>query len=94
MREVVISWHHGTMSKRSGRKRDFMQVARGVVEQAIGEHLDGTPLEDANAGKNPKAIARGRLGGRKGGKMRASKLTPQERTAIARKGAIARWQKS
>ena len=67
--------------------------ARRVVEQAIGEHMDGTPLEDPNAGKNPKAIARGRLGGRKGGKARASKLTQQERAAIARKGAIARWKK-
>ncbi len=82
------------MPKRSGQKRDFMQVAREVVEQAIGEHLDGTPLEDPDAGKNPKAIARGRLGGRKGGRSRASKLTPQERSAIARKGAIARWGKS
>ena len=33
------------MSKRSGEKRDFMQVAREVVEQAIGERMDGTPLE-------------------------------------------------
>jgi hypothetical protein len=26
-------------------KRDFMQIAREVVEKAIGEHMDGTPLE-------------------------------------------------
>jgi hypothetical protein len=31
-----------------------MTVARRVVEQAIGEKLDGTPLEDLNAGKNPR----------------------------------------
>jgi len=36
-------WHHVVMAKRSG-KRDFMQVARDVVEHAIGEHIDGTPL--------------------------------------------------
>jgi hypothetical protein len=29
----------------SRKKRDFAEVARDVVEQAIGEHLDGTPLE-------------------------------------------------
>jgi hypothetical protein len=47
--------------------------AFGVVEQAIGEHMDGTPLEDLNAGKNPAAVALGRLGGMKGGKARADK---------------------
>lgn len=29
------------MAKRPGEKRDFMQVAREVVEQAIGEKMDG-----------------------------------------------------
>ena len=71
-----------------------MQIARVVVEQAIGEQMDGSPLEDADAGKDPKAIARGRKGGVSGGKARASKLTSQERTAIARKGAIARWKQN
>ncbi len=42
-----------------------MTVAPRVVEQAIGEHLDGTPLDDPNAGKNP-AVALGKLGGAKG----------------------------
>jgi hypothetical protein len=28
-----------------------MTVGRRVVEQAIGEKLDGTPLDDPNAGK-------------------------------------------
>ena len=35
----------------------------------------------------------GREGGLKGGKARAQKLTPEERSAIARKAAIARWSK-
>jgi hypothetical protein len=70
-----------------------MQIARAVVEQAIGEQMDGSPLDNIDAGKDPKAIARGRTGGRKGGKARASKLSPAERTAIARKGATARWKK-
>jgi len=34
------------MQKRSsGEKGDFMQFAREVVDRAIGEHIDGTPLE-------------------------------------------------
>lgn len=31
--------------------------------------------------------------GRKGGKARAESLTPDERSAIARKASIARWKK-
>ncbi|MGO9167357.1 MAG: hypothetical protein ACLP56_10820 [Candidatus Sulfotelmatobacter sp.] len=34
------------MPKRSGQKRDFMQVAREVVERAIGEKMDGSPLDN------------------------------------------------
>ena len=81
------------MPTRSSKSRDhdFATNARRVVEQAIGEHLDGTPLEDPNAGKNPAAVALGRLGGAKGGKARAKKLSPAKRKAIAKKAAKARW---
>lgn len=42
-----------------------------------------------------KALARalGRLGGLKGGKARAKKLTKEERRASASKAARARWEK-
>jgi len=43
--------------------------------------------------KNPNAVALGKLGGSKGGKIRAAKLTPEERSEIARKAVIARWTK-
>jgi hypothetical protein len=43
--------------------------------------------------KNPNAVALGKMGGSKGGKSRAAKLTPEERTASARKAALARWAK-
>jgi hypothetical protein len=36
----------------------------------------------------------GKLGGLKGGKARAAKLTPEQRQAIARKAAEARWGKN
>jgi hypothetical protein len=65
-----------------------------VVEQAIGEHLDGTPLENPDEGKNPHAVALGRLGGQKGGKARAERLTPEQRSEIAKVAARARWKKS
>jgi hypothetical protein len=41
--------------------------------------------------KNKAAVALGKLGGRKGGLTRAKNLTAQERSAIARKAAKARW---
>ncbi|SPF40201.1 Histone H1 (fragment) [Candidatus Sulfotelmatobacter kueseliae] len=44
--------------------------------------------------KNPNAVALGKLGGSKGGKIRAAKLTPGERSEIARKAVLARWAKS
>jgi len=40
---------------------------------------------------NPHAVALGRLGGLKGGKARAEKLSKQQRSAIARRAANARW---
>jgi hypothetical protein len=75
------------------RDHDFAAIARRVVEQAIGEQLDGFPLPDPNAGKNPAAVKLGKLGGARGGKARAEKLTPEERKRIAKKAAAARWKK-
>lgn len=79
------------MPKRSSMDRDFAVTAFRVVEKAIGEHMDGTPLPDSNKGKNPAAVALGKLGGKKGGKARAAKLSPAKRKAIAKKAAKARW---
>lgn len=41
--------------------------------------------------KNPAAVALGRMGGLKGGKARAAKLSAKKRKAIAKKAAKARW---
>jgi hypothetical protein len=79
------------MSK-SGEKRDFMQIAREIVEQAIGEHIDGTPLETPVDSRNPHAVALGKMGGKKGGKARANALSPSKRRAIAKKAARSRWK--
>lgn len=43
--------------------------------------------------KNPHAVALGKMGGSKGGKARASKLSPEQRREIARKAVLARWAK-
>jgi hypothetical protein len=81
------------MPKRPIKDHDFVTVARRVVEQAIGEQLDGSPLPDPNAGKNPAAVALGKLGGAKGGRARAKKLTSTKRKSIAKKAAKARWER-
>lgn len=79
------------MPKRSSKKksRDINVLASQIVEEATGE---ATPKPE-NSTKNPAAVALGRLGGLKGGKARASKLTPEQRKEIARKAAQARWSK-
>lgn len=41
--------------------------------------------------KNPAAVALGRLGGLKGGRARAEKLSDERRKEIARKAARMRW---
>lgn len=71
--------------EREGTAHDFMTVARRVVEQAVGEKLDGAPLE----ARTPKRAK----GGQKGGAVRAANLTPEQRQDIARLAAQARWKK-
>jgi hypothetical protein len=43
--------------------------------------------------KNPNAVALGKLGGSKGGRIRAERLTAERRKEIARKAVKARWDK-
>ncbi|MGB7283066.1 MAG: hypothetical protein WBE13_12455 [Candidatus Acidiferrum sp.] len=72
------------MQKRSSK--DINQIAAQIVSEATDAGLE---LE----GKNPAAVALGRLGGLKGGAARAEALSPEKRKKIARKAAIARWGK-
>jgi len=83
------------MPTRSSKPRDhdFATNARATVEEFIGEKLTGEPLDDPNAGKNPAAVALGKLGGAKGGAARAAALSPRKRKMIARKAAEARWKR-
>jgi hypothetical protein len=62
--------------------KDINVIASKIVGQVTGEFS-----------KNPNAVALGRLGGLKGGKARASKLTPKQRKEIAKKAANSRWGK-
>lgn len=62
--------------------------AKATVD-IIDAILDGTPPE-----KDPERVARGKLGGSKGGKLRAERLSPDQRSEIARKAAEARWARA
>ena len=75
---------------REGTPHDFTVIARRVVEQAIGERLDGSPMVDLAVVKKPLR----RAGGLKGGKARAQSLTTEQRHDIAKTAASARWKKS
>jgi len=78
------------MPKRSSKlPRDANARASEIVKLATGEKEADNP----NEGKNPAAVALGRLGGKKGGKARAAKLTKAQRSEAARKAAQARWGK-
>lgn len=69
------------------RPRDVNELARQLVGEATGE----LPVAGPDAGKDPAAVALGRRGGLKGGKARAAKMTPEQRSEAARKAAHARW---
>ncbi len=75
------------MPKRSSKPRDLNAMAAAIVDQATSDEPETEPDEE----KNPAAVALGRLGGQKGGKARAAKLTAEQRSEIARKAATARW---
>ena len=68
------------------RPRDLNQLAKFIVEQS-------TNPTDPDEGKNKAAVELGRLGGLKGGRARANKLSGRKRKAIAQKAAKARWDK-
>ena len=63
-----------------------MQVGRAA------HRGDLAATEEPARVKNPAAVALGRLGGLKGGKARAKKLSPKKRREIAKKAAMARWK--
>ena len=72
------------------RPRDPNQLAHLIAQIASGEVTD--PKTDE--GKDAAAVSLGRRGGLKGGKARADKLSKEQRSAIAKKAAKARWSSS
>lgn len=79
--------HAATMAKKLKRTpKDENQLAASILA-TVTEAAQDQPE------KNPAAVALGRLGGLKGGKARAKKLSKRTRSEIAQKAARARWGK-
>lgn len=69
-----------------GEKRPADVIGNAVKVMKIATGEEEEELDDD--GKDPAAKAMGK----KGGKARASKLTPEERSEIAKKAAASRWK--
>jgi hypothetical protein len=79
------------MPDRSSKKKGYLnQLTESILDDITTEELLQKAAEE---GKNPAAVMLGRLGGLKGGRARAIKLSPEQRSEIAKKAAKARWEK-
>lgn len=78
-------------SKKPKRLPDLNVLVSEIVRMATEDESGTSGKEDQ---KNPHAVALGRLGGKKGGRARAEKLTPEQRKEIAKTAARARWKKT
>jgi hypothetical protein len=76
------------VAKRKKQEYDFSVRAFRIVQEATGQ-ADPKPEKPK---KEFDAKGLGHLGGIKGGKARASKLTPERRREIAQKAAQTRWK--
>lgn len=70
------------MEKRSKKLADLNRLAAAIV----GDATDETPPRQETA-----EMRAGRAGGRKGGKSRAARMTPEQRSEAARRAANTRW---
>ncbi|MGD0077378.1 MAG: hypothetical protein ABSB91_01990 [Sedimentisphaerales bacterium] len=78
------------MPKRSSKtKFDVNLLAKSIVNDFTSEKMVDKAVEE---GKNPAAVLLGRLGGLKGGKVRAARLSVERRSEIATKAAKTRWK--
>ena len=70
---------------------EILQAATGEPEDV--SHNGKSVKKPDQPEKNPAAVALGRLGGLKGGKARAEKLSASKRTEIAKRAATSRWMR-
>jgi hypothetical protein len=71
------------MAKQSKKPADLNRLAAAIVGDATDETPPTPESQHAQAG---------RMGGRKGGQVRASRMTAGERSEAAKRAAEARWK--
>jgi hypothetical protein len=85
----------GGMAKKT-KSTDVNVTAFEILNSIVGEPpilpIILSKKKKAQPKKNPAAVALGRLGGLKGGKARAAKLSANKRSQIAQKAAQSRWK--
>lgn len=94
-RPKVTSSNH-TSEAQSADNPNVGDLADSTTKSTVDLVANAQPadgLTTSGSSKNPAAVSLGRLGGLKGGKARAQRLTQTERSEAARKAAKARWQK-
>lgn len=77
--------------KRLKRPSDPIQLAKLVGDIATGQVQDVVQNRPTTDEIRRVMSALGRIGGPKGGKARAEKLSKKRKSEIARKAALARW---
>jgi hypothetical protein len=75
-----------------GKSKDPIFAAQKVLDHIVAKYDPAASHVPPPQPKNEKAQVAGKLGGTKGGKARAAKLSPEKRRAIARKAASVRWK--
>ncbi|MHC9064474.1 hypothetical protein ACYX34_17510 [Nitrospira sp. CMX1] len=79
--------------KKKKPSTDVNVTAFEILQAVTGESTEPPKKQPSKSEKNPAAVALGRLGGLKGGKARADKLSAKKRSEIAKKAARLRWGK-
>lgn len=86
-----LPMYYEVMQKRSSKKGlDINLLAKYITDEAAGQEVINKAAKES---KNPAAVFLGHLGGLKGGKARAAKLSVERRVEIAKKAAQFRWKK-
>lgn len=80
---------------RKPKSEDVNQIAARLVRESTekDQELAALSLDQIKEAARAYSIALGRIGGLKGGKARAAKMTPKQRSESASKAALARWEK-
>jgi hypothetical protein len=81
--KALIKKPRRVVTKAHRQEKDENETAFSILQKII--------KSGEAEGKNPLAMALGRMGGLKGGRARADKLSDTERSASAKKAAQARW---